>query len=53
MRTLPLPPQVPQVFGLVPGLAPEPLQVSQVSQLGTRISVAKPSAACSSVISML
>ena len=53
MRTLPAPPQVPQVLALVPGLAPEPEQVSQVSQLGTRISVAKPSAACSSVISML
>ena len=38
-------------LGEVPGLAPEPLQVSQFSQLGTRISVSKPAAACSSVIS--
>jgi hypothetical protein len=53
MRTLPAPPQVPQVFALVPGFAPEPEHVSQVSQLGTRISVAKPSAACSRVIYML
>ena len=53
MRTLPEPPQVPQRLALVPGFAPDPLQVSQVSQLGTRISVAKPFAACSSVSSML
>ena len=51
MRTAPEPPQVRQVLGEVPGLAPEPLQVSQFSQLGTRISVSKPAAACSSVIS--
>ena len=34
MRTLPWPWQVVQVFGLVPGLAPVPLQVSQFSQRG-------------------
>jgi len=37
-RTEPWPPQLWQVFGLVPGLAPEPWQVSQFSQPGTRIS---------------
>ena len=41
------------IFGDVPGLAPEPWQVSQLSQAGTRMSVAKPFAACSSVISRL
>src|SRR3546814_6610553 len=51
IRTAPLPPQVWQVLALVPGLAPEPWQVSQVSQLGTRISVSKPAAACSRLIS--
>ncbi len=50
--TEPLPPQVPQVLGWVPGLAPLPWQVSQVSQLGMRISVDLPLAASSSVISM-
>ena len=39
MRTTPCPPQVRQVWGLVPGLAPLPLQVPQLSQEGTRISV--------------
>ena len=37
-RTAPCPPQVWQTFGFVPGFAPVPLQVPQVSQLGTRIS---------------
>src|SRR5215207_2797801 len=53
MRTLPEPLHVPHVFELVPGLAPAPLQTSHVSQLGTRMSVAKPFAACSRVSSML
>ncbi len=53
MRTAPAPPHMVHVFGEVPGLAPEPWQVSQLSQAGTRMSVAKPLAACSSVISML
>jgi hypothetical protein len=39
MRTTPWPPQVRQVCGLVPGLAPLPLQAVQLSQEGTRISV--------------
>ena len=52
MCTVPLPLQVPQVFGLVPGLAPLPLQVSQLSQLGMRICVSLPRAASSSVISI-
>ena len=33
-RTRPAPPQVLQVVGLVPGLAPEPSQVSQVMRGG-------------------
>ncbi len=37
-RTRPAPPQVPQAVGLVPGLAPEPSQVSQVMAAGTLIS---------------
>jgi hypothetical protein len=36
-RTVPCPWHVGQVSGLVPGLAPEPLQISQFTQLGTRI----------------
>ena len=52
MCTVPAPEQVGQVFGEVPGLAPEPLQVSQFSQLGTRICVSLPAAASSSVISI-
>ena len=52
MCTVPAPLQVVQVFGLVPGLAPLPLQVSQVSQLGMRICVSLPCAASSSVISI-
>jgi hypothetical protein len=39
--------------GDVPGLAPLPWQVSHLSQLGTRMVVSKPCAACSSVISRL
>ena len=52
MRTAPWPLQVPQTLGLVPGLAPEPEQTSQLSQLGTRMSVAQPAAACSRVMSI-
>ena len=37
MRTWPCPPQVGQVVGLVPGLAPEPWQVSHSSMVGMRI----------------
>ena len=51
--TVPVPWQVPQVLALVPGLAPLPWQVSHLSQLGTRLVVSKPWAACSSVISRL
>ncbi len=51
-RMRPEPPQVGQVFGLVPGLAPEPVQMSQVTLVGTRISAALPWNASSSVISM-
>ena len=50
--TVPLPLHVVQVLALVPGLAPLPLQVSQPSQLGTRICVSRPLAASSSVISI-
>src|SRR5690606_27387565 len=42
MRTAPEPPHVRHVLADVPGLAPLPWQVSQFSQLGTRISVSKP-----------
>lgn len=52
MCTVPEPPQVPQVLALVPGFAPVPPQVSQLSQLGTRICVSLPLAASSSVISI-
>src|SRR5690606_3462359 len=51
-RTLPCPLQVWQVLGCVPGFAPEPLQVVQRSQLGTRICVVCPLAASSRVISI-
>jgi hypothetical protein len=37
-RTRPAPPQVPQTVGLVPGLAPDPSQTSQVMEDGTLIS---------------
>ena len=33
--TLPLPPQVRQVCGLVPGLAPVPEHLTQVIEVGT------------------
>ncbi len=52
MCTVPLPLQVVQVLALVPGLAPLPWQVSQLSQLGMRICVSLPRAASSSVISI-
>jgi hypothetical protein len=50
--TVPLPLQVGQVLALVPGLAPLPWQVSQLSQLGMRICVSLPWAASSRLISM-
>ena len=53
MRTWPCPPQVAQVCGFVPGLAPLPWQVEHVSWVGMRILVSVPCAACSSVISRL
>ena len=52
-RTLPLPPQVGQVFGLVPALAPVPEQASQVTDVGMRTCAVLPAKASSSVISML
>src|SRR5271170_4031910 len=39
-RTLPAPPHIGQVFGLVPALAPEPEQASQVTEVGMRICAA-------------
>ena len=39
---MPWPPQVGQVFGLVPALAPVPEQVSQVTEVGTRICAVLP-----------
>ncbi len=42
-RTLPMPPQVRQVVGEVPALAPEPEQLSQVTLVGTRICAVLPS----------
>ena len=50
--TAPAPLQVAQVLACVPGLAPEPLQVSHGSQLGMRICASLPLAASSSVTSM-
>ena len=44
---------IPKVVALVPGLAPEPLQVSHSSMTGMRICFSAPRAASSSVISML
>ena len=41
-RTRPAPPQEPQTVGLVPGLAPEPSQASQVMEAGTVISTSAP-----------
>src|SRR6187551_402347 len=52
-RTLPEPLQVGQLDGCVPGFAPEPVQASQVTLVGTRICAALPSYASASVISML
>ena len=50
--TVPLPVQVVQVLALVPGLAPLPWQVSQLSHEGMRICASLPRAASSRVISM-
>ena len=52
-RTRPAPPQVPQVFGFEPVLAPVPEQTSQVTAVGTLIVADLPAKASSSVISML
>ena len=38
-----MPPQVAQVFGLVPALAPTPEQASQVTEVGSRTWAALPS----------
>ena len=50
--TTPAPLQVAQLLTWVPGLAPEPRQVSQLSQLGMRICASLPLAASSKVTSM-
>ena len=52
-RTLPAPPQVGQVEGCVPVLAPVPVQASQVTLVGTRICAVLPREGLGSVISML
>ena len=52
-RTLPAPPQLAQIFGLVPDLAPVPEQASQVTEVGILTCAALPWNASSSVISML
>ena len=52
-RMRPWPLQCWQVFGLVPGLAPEPEQASQVTEVGSRTCAFLPPKASSSVISML
>ena len=52
-RTAPAPPQVPQVFGWVPGLAPEPLHGSQVTDEGTRTVAVFPVKASVRLISKL
>src|SRR3954462_5703699 len=52
-RTRPAPPQVEQVFGLVPALAPMPEHDSQVTETGISICAVLPRYASSSVISML
>ena len=52
-RTRPAPPQVGQVFGLVPALAPVPEQDSQVTETGISIWAVLPWKASSSVISIL
>ena len=41
-RTRPAPPQVGQVVGLVPGLAPTPSQASQVKAVAAVISTSEP-----------
>ena len=50
-RTRPWPAQVVQVVGWVPGLAPVPLQGSQVWVVAAAISTSAPAKACSRVIS--
>src|ERR1700758_5768465 len=52
-RTRPWPPHIGQVFGLVPALAPEPEQASQVTEVGKRIWAVLLLKASWSVISML
>ncbi len=52
-RTAPCPPQVPQVFGLVPGFAPEQAVSAQVTDDGTRICAVLPVKASVRLISML
>src|ERR1700685_1416700 len=52
-RTLPWPPHIWQVLGLVPALAPEPEQASQGADVGMRIGAAWPAYASCSEISML
>ena len=52
-RTRPAPPQVEQVLGLVPALAPMPEQASQVTETGISICAVLPPKASSRVISML
>ena len=49
-RTWPVPPQVVQVTGLVPGLAPVPPQVLQFSSRGIKISFLTPKADSSKVM---
>ena len=53
VRTCPVPPQVVQRTGCVPGLAPVPPQVEQLSSRGIRISRRTPNAASSKVSVML
>src|SRR5215831_20822604 len=52
-RTRPAPPQVEQVFGLVPALAPVPEQASHDTEVGMRTCAVLPANASSSAISML
>src|SRR5262249_54872588 len=51
--TRPAPPQVAQVLGLVPALAPVPEQDSQVTETGISICAVLPWKASSRLISML
>src|SRR5690349_3784772 len=51
--TAPWPPQVPQVLGWEPGLAPEPLQTSQAVAVGTLICAVLPAKASVRLISIL